>query len=167
MRIGGHVGERKAPESANRRTPIGDADHGRGASWPGAAGRPGRQRRDDGRVVPRSVAAPADTARRPVGPAQRPTGRLVGHRPGEFGRPPGGAWRPARLRAGLPLGWQSRQVGDGRDLAGVRRDAGGASWYDFNDDGITNTADAVTVRANLGRCLAPRGTPSGRAAKLK
>jgi hypothetical protein len=52
------------------------------------------------------------------------------------------------------------KVGDGRDLAGVRRDVGGASWYDFNDDGITNTADAATVRANLARnCLAPRGTP--------
>jgi arylsulfatase A-like enzyme len=48
------------------------------------------------------------------------------------------------------------KVVDRKDLAGVRRYAGGPSWYDFNDDGMTDGADLAIVTANLGRqCLAP------------
>jgi arylsulfatase A-like enzyme len=57
---------------------------------------------------------------------------------------------------------------NGEDLAGVRRYAGGASWYDFNDDGLTDAADEAIVRANFGRnCLAPATKPRGGAAKSK
>jgi hypothetical protein len=50
------------------------------------------------------------------------------------------------------------KVVNGQDLAFWRKFAelamGGSSWYDFNLDGMTDTADLITIKENLGtKCL--------------
>jgi arylsulfatase A-like enzyme len=57
------------------------------------------------------------------------------------------------------------KVVNGQDLAGVRRYSGGPSWYDFNNDGLTDEADLAIVRANLGRRCLPHPGSTGRASR--
>ena len=67
-------------------------------------------------------------------------------------------WQPWPFRRfGLGDGNEDKVV-NGQDLAFWRKFAelamGGSSWYDFNLDGMTDPADLVIIKKNLGtKCL--------------